>query len=377
MSYRPGLIVGTRPEAIKVVPLIPAFKAADADPVLIVTGQHTDLLAPILSFFEVTPDVHLTSMVPGQSLAELNATLLRELDCVLPTLNLDSIIVQGDTTSAMAGATVGFYRKINVIHVEAGLRTDDLYAPFPEEFNRRVIDQVAHVKFPPTPLTFDRLVSEGLWDRSIMVGNTVIDALLLGLRLIQERGTAPYLQWMHEIGSDRSLRRVLVTTHRRENAGQSLVNICDALIQIIETHDDLEIVLPVHRNPEFYDTIHRRLGSTRRIVLTEPLPYDRLIWMMSQSAVVLTDSGGLQEEAPALNIPVLVMRDVTERPEGVSAGCAKLVGTDTSTIVRSVTQLLTDKNAYKTMAESPNPYGDGTSCHQIVSYLLSQFNNEG
>jgi len=374
MTYRVGLVIGTRPEAIKMAPLVAACQVAEGiTPVVIVTGQHTELLAPVLAFFGINPDVELQVMVPGQSLIDLNARLLTELGRVMPSLNLEAVLVQGDTTSALAGAMVGFYQKIVVGHIEAGLRTDDLYAPYPEEFNRRVIDQVAQVKFPPTSEALARLQSEGLGTHSVMVGNTVIDALLLGLKLISERGTQPYVDWMSQIGCRPAARRILVTTHRRENSGAPLAQICTALRQLVATHPDLEIVLPVHRNPEFFGTIHRELGGVDRIILLEPLSYDRLIWLMQESTLVLTDSGGLQEEAPTLNKPVLVMRDVTERPEGVTAGCAALVGTDTDPIVSAVNRLLSDTAAYSKMAESLNPYGDGTASVQIVNYLLSNF----
>ncbi len=377
MTYRPGIIIGTRPEAIKMAPLVAAFRETEGiKPIVIVTGQHNELLHPVLSFFGIFPEVELGVMVRGQSLAELNSRLLFELDRVIPTLNLNSILVQGDTTSALAGAMVGFYRKIDVVHIEAGLRTDDLYAPFPEEFNRRVIDQVAMVKFPPTEASLTRLVAENLGANAVMVGNTVIDALLLGLQLIDQRGVQPYHEWMASLGCVPGARRILVTTHRRENGGAPLDQICWALRQLLDENPELEILLPVHRNPEFFDTIHRRLKDTRRMILLEPLPYDKLIWAMSQSTLVLTDSGGLQEEAPALNKPVLVMRDVTERPEGVTSGCAVLVGTSQAKIVNEVTRLLRDPEAYSAMAGSPNPYGDGTASRQIVNYLKSHFTQE-
>jgi UDP-N-acetylglucosamine 2-epimerase (non-hydrolysing) len=373
MSVRVGIIIGTRPEAIKLAPLIPALRRQNMTPVVVLTGQHRELLTPILSFFDIIPDLHLDGMVPGQSLGDLTARLLHLLDQELTPLDLTAIVVQGDTTSALAGAMIGFYHKIPVIHVEAGLRTDDIASPFPEEFNRRTIDQISHLKFPPTDVALAQLKADRLDHNAYVVGNTVIDALFLGLNLIQVRGDDEYVAWTRAIGCSPARKKMLVTTHRRENAGQPLRSICMALKQLLADHSDLEIILPVHRNPEFYTMIHDTLGTVDRMILLEPLPYDQLIWLMNQSTLILTDSGGLQEEGPALNKPVLVMRETTERPEGVDAGCARLVGTATPTIVDAVTQLLHSKTAYEAMANRPNPYGDGTASDQIVSIIQSKF----
>ena len=368
--HRCAIVIGTRPEAIKMAPIVAALKADSLiEPVVVVTGQHDELMAPVLRFFELEADFKLNVLVPGQSLALLNSRLLSMLDGVVRDKQIDSVMVQGDTTSAMAGATVGFYHRLPVFHVEAGLRTNDIYAPFPEEFNRRVIDQVATLKFPPTEIALQNLEKDGLQANSIVVGNSVIDALLLGLRLIDERGQERYNAWMNGIGFQAGRRRILVTTHRRENIGEPLLNICRALRTLSDRYPDLEIALPVHKNPAFFSVIHEELGGRDRIYLLDPLPYDELIWLMNQSDIIVTDSGGLQEEAPALDKPVIVLREVTERPEGVDAGCARLVGTDFSKIVESVSMLLNDSATYQSMAQCLNPYGDGTTSDQIIRHI--------
>ncbi|NBV42220.1 UDP-N-acetylglucosamine 2-epimerase (non-hydrolyzing), partial [bacterium] len=251
--HRCAIVIGTRPEAIKMAPIVAALKADSLiEPVVVVTGQHDELMAPVLRFFELEADFKLNVLVPGQSLALLNSRLLSMLDGVVRDKQIDSVMVQGDTTSAMAGATVGFYHRLPVFHVEAGLRTNDIYAPFPEEFNRRVIDQVATLKFPPTEIALQNLEKDGLQANSIVVGNSVIDALLLGLRLIDERGQERYNAWMNGIGFQAGRRRILVTTHRRENIGEPLLNICRALRTLSDRYPDLEIALPVHKNPAFF-----------------------------------------------------------------------------------------------------------------------------
>ncbi|NDC82190.1 UDP-N-acetylglucosamine 2-epimerase (non-hydrolyzing) [bacterium] len=377
MTYSIGVIIGTRPEAIKLAPIINTLRSDSRfTTTVIITGQHDTLLHPVLSFFDITPDVQLNVIVPGQSLSQLNSKLLSELDPLVSKYHLNGIIAQGDTTSALAGAMVGFYNKLDVFHVEAGLRTDDLYAPYPEEFNRRVIDEVATAKFAPTPESLNRLIREGKKDHAVNVGNTVIDALFLGLRLIDQRGHQRYHDWYSSIGGSPDRRSILVTTHRRENAGDPLVEICAALKEIASQHPTIDIMLPVHKNPQFYSTIYSELSGIHQIKLLDPLPYDQLLWIMTQSTLVLTDSGGLQEEAPSLNKPVLVMRDVTERPEGVAAGCAALVGTTRFQIVTSVTNLLCNPTHYHSMASASNPYGDGHASDTIISYIATHFLKE-
>ncbi len=366
-----GVVIGTRPEAIKLAPLITQLRA-DGMPVdVVVTGQHRELLTPILDFFDHQPDLTLDTLVPGQSLGQLTSRLLSGLDDWAAVQTLSAIVVQGDTTSALAGAMIGFYRQIPVVHVEAGLRTASINSPFPEEFNRRTIDQFATLKFPPTATAMANLVADRQHNQAWVVGNTVIDALQLGLRLIDARGEAPYERWASQVGVRMDHRRILVTTHRRENAGEGIQNICGAILDIVAAFPDVQIMLPVHRNPAFYDRVHGELGRHPQIVLVDPLPYDQLIWSMRNATLILTDSGGLQEEAPALDKPVLVMRDSTERPEGVQAGCARLVGTNRDAIVAAVSELLTRPDRYQAMANSPNPYGDGTASAQISHRLRS------
>jgi len=365
--YRLGIVIGTRPEAIKLAPLVRALAGTDLQPVVIMTGQHDTLMAPVAGFFGLRGDHVLDVMVPGQSLAALHANLLHALDGVMP--EVDAVVVQGDTTSALAGAMAAFYHGRPVFHVEAGLRTASIESPFPEEWNRRVIDELATLRFAPTPQALDTLIAEGRGQGSWMVGNSVIDALKLGLHMIDAQGDAPYRDWALRHGLLQRSHLILVTTHRRENAGAPLQRMLAALRQLVTTFQDVELVLPVHQNPAFKPVIMGALAGVPGIALVDPLPYDQLLWLLRQSRMVLTDSGGLQEEAPALNKPVLVMRDETERPEGVAAGCARCVGTHTQAIVDAVTMVLTQPHIEAQMAGATNPYGDGITCQRIVSHI--------
>lgn len=365
--YRLGVVIGTRPEAIKLAPLVRALAGTDLRPVVIMTGQHDTLMAPVADFFGLRGDHVLNVMVPGQSLGALHAQLLQALDGVMP--DVDAVVVQGDTTSALAGAMSGFYHRRPVFHVEAGLRTSSIDTPFPEEWNRRVIDELATLRFAPTPQALNTLVAEGRGQGSWMVGNSVIDALRLGLEMIDEHGDGPYREWAARHGLLLRPHLILVTAHRRENAGEPLTHIIAALRQLVAAFPEVGIVLPVHQNPAFKPVITGALAGVPGIALVDPLPYDQLLWLLRHCRLVLTDSGGLQEEAPALNKPVLVMRDETERPEGVAAGCARCIGTRTDAIVSNVTALLTDPHLEAQMAAATNPYGDGTTCQQIVAHI--------
>ncbi|NDD66410.1 UDP-N-acetylglucosamine 2-epimerase (non-hydrolyzing) [bacterium] len=365
--YRVGIVIGTRPEAIKLAPLVRALQETDMTPVVIMTGQHDTLMAPVADFFGLRGDHVLGVMVPGQSLAALHANLLHALDGVMS--DVDAVVVQGDTTSALAGAMAAFYHHRPVFHVEAGLRTASIKAPFPEEWNRRVIDEVATLRFAPTQQALDTLRAEGRGDGAWLVGNTVIDALQMGLDLMDAQGDTPYRDWAVRQGLLRRPHLMLVTTHRRENAGEPLQHIIAALRQLVVMFPDVEIVLPVHQNPAFKPVITGALQGVPGIALVDPLPYDQLLWLLRECRLVLTDSGGLQEEAPALHKPVLVMRDETERPEGVAAGCARCIGTRTDHLVAAVTELLTQPTVAHQMATAINPYGDGTACQQIVSHI--------
>jgi UDP-N-acetylglucosamine 2-epimerase (non-hydrolysing) len=337
-----------------------------------VTGQHRTMLDQVMDFFSITADYDLELMRPNQTLTDITAEALKGIyDIINTRYKPDYVVVQGDTTTAMTGALAGFYNKISIIHIEAGLRSGDKFSPFPEEMNRVLIGRMADLHFAPTEKARQSLLDEGISENKIWnVGNTVIDALLLGLETIKESKIHIYEDYFSFL--DNSKRLVLVTGHRRENFGRPFENICEALWQLAEENPDIEIVYPVHLNPNVQEPVHRILKNHPRIHLIQPLEYPYLIWLMSKSYVVITDSGGIQEEAPALGKPVLVMRDVTERTEGVDAGTAKLVGTDKDRIVNECQRLLSDKAAYNQMAVSVNPYGDGTTCRQIMQVLIAK-----
>jgi UDP-N-acetylglucosamine 2-epimerase (non-hydrolysing) len=368
-------VFGTRPEAIKLTPLIKKLLNKDEfDVKVCVTGQHRKMLDQVLEFFEIKVDFDLNLMKPDQTLADITGDALKGVYSVIENnFRPDYVIVQGDTTTAMVGALAGFYAKIKVIHIEAGLRSGDKYSPFPEEMNRILIGRLCDMHFTPTATSYQNLVDEGvdssrIWD----VGNTVIDALLMGLENIRKCKTSEFDNYYSFIG--KQSRIVLVTGHRRENFGEPFENICHALISIADANPDVEIVYPVHLNPNVQTPVNRLLKGHKRIHLIEPLEYPKLIWLLERSYIVITDSGGIQEEAPALGKPVLVMRDVTERMEGVIAGTAKLVGTDKDRIIREANILLKSEIAYSEMAKAVNPYGDGTTGDKIVKILTDVIN---
>jgi UDP-N-acetylglucosamine 2-epimerase (non-hydrolysing) len=363
-------VFGTRPEAIKMAPLIKAMeKDGHFLSKVCVTGQHRKMLDQVLEFFHIVPDFDLQLMKENQTLADITAGVVKGVDQIIKEeFRPDYIIVQGDTTTAMAGALAAFYSKVKVIHIEAGLRSHDKYSPYPEELNRILIGQIADLHFAPTPTAVRNLLSDGVDESSVWnVGNTVIDALLTGLAIIKDHDSTVYDSYFNFV--DRTKRLILVTGHRRENFGGPFENICQAIKTIAEKNPDVEIVYPVHMNPQVRTTVGNILSDVPRVHLIEPLDYSRLIWLLNMSTLVLTDSGGIQEEAPALGKPVLVLRDVTERTEGVEAGTAKLVGTNYENIVTSCQELLTDGALYQKMAKSVNPYGDGTTSTQIISVL--------
>lgn len=362
-------IFGTRPEAIKVAPLIKEFKKHPKrfDVKVCVTAQHRQMLDQILNFFEIRPDYDLNLMQPNQTLFDITGKGLSALQAVLEDCKPDNIMVQGDTTTAFIGALAGFYKKISVSHIEAGLRSHDKYSPFPEEINRILAGQIAEYHFAPTPQSAMNLKKSGIKKNIWVVGNTVIDALFLGLKILKQRNYTPN-KVLNQV--DFSKRVILVTGHRRENFGTPLENICRALLTLVERFDDVEIVYPVHLNPMVQEPVKRILKDNKRIHLIEPLDYPDLIWLLNKSYLVLTDSGGIQEEAPSLGKPVLVTREVTERMEGVKAGTAKLVGTDHAKIVKEATALLSNKMRYKAMAAKVNPYGDGKTSQKIVDVFV-------
>jgi UDP-N-acetylglucosamine 2-epimerase (non-hydrolysing) len=366
-------VFGTRPEAIKMAPLVRGFKAEESFEVKVcVTGQHRQMLDQVLDFFNITADFDLALMKPNQTLTDITADALKGIYNVMTTqFSPDYVVVQGDTTTAMAGALAGFYTKTKVIHIEAGLRSEDKFSPFPEEMNRVLIGRMADLHFAPTEKARQSLLNEAISeDRVWNVGNTVIDALLLGLDTIKGSNNPQYENYFNFLDKNKLL--ILVTGHRRENFGEPFENICHSLLDIAEKNPDVEIVYPVHLNPNVQEPVRRILKNHKRIHLVEPLDYPYLIWLLNQCYLVITDSGGIQEEAPALGKPVLVMRDVTERTEGVEAGTALLVGTNKERIVTACQRLLTDDVAYSNMAKAVNPYGDGTTCQQIINILIGE-----
>jgi len=364
-------VFGTRPEAVKMAPVVHELKrTAGIESFVCVTAQHRQMLDQVLDLFDIRPDVDLDLMRDDQSLAELGARIFSGLDPVLEKLNPDWVLVQGDTTSVAIASLLAYYRRIRVGHVEAGLRTHDKWQPFPEEINRRVAGVVADLHFAPTEWARQNLLREGVPDPAIAVtGNPVIDALHI---VAQQAVPEEVHQLLGKLGIRKNGQRlVLVTAHRRENFGEPLENICAALMELA-SRGDVEIVYPVHLNPNVQEPVYRLLGNVVHITLLPPLDYLPLVQLMKRSAIVLTDSGGIQEEAPAFGVPVLVLREVTERPEGVDAGVLKLVGTDCSLIVREATRLLDNASAYAAMAKAVNPFGDGQSAGRIVQALIDK-----
>lgn len=353
--------IGTRPEAIKMAPLIHALQAdPDFDCRVLATAQHRQMLDQVLEIFGIVPDIDLDIMQPGQTLTGLTGRLLLRLEEVLACEKPDAVIAQGDTTTVLATALAAFHERIPFGHVEAGLRTGDLDSPFPEEMNRVVASHLTRWHFAPTGLAADRLLAEGHDGAHIHItGNTVIDALH------HVAATAPDPR----LRLDPALRMLLVTLHRRENFGAPLQRICDALAALIRDNPDVQMVLPVHHNPNVRDVIRARFGALDRVILCEPLDYAAFVGAMQRATLILSDSGGVQEEAPALGKPVLVLRDTTERPEAVMAGVTRLVGTATETIRSAAQELLDNPAAYAAMARRHSPYGDGRAASRIAAVL--------
>lgn len=334
-----------------------------------VTGQHKEMLYQVLDFFSIKPDYDLQVMKPNQTLFGVTARILERIESVIDDSMPDVILVQGDTTSAFIGALAGYYKQVDVAHLEAGLRTGDIYSPFPEEMNRLLIGRIAKYHFAPTERARNALIDEGVDKKSVhLVGNTVIDALLLGVKILRDKAK-DYSSLIEGVDLDKQI--ILVTGHRRENFGDGFDHMFSAIRRLAVDNPTVEIVYPVHLNPNVRKPVKRILSGVKNVHLIEPLDYPELIWLMERSYLVLTDSGGIQEEAPTLGKPVLVMRDVTERQEGVEAGTAKLVGTDESIIYNETTKLLKDDKAYQIMANAINPYGDGTTARKIADILDS------
>ncbi len=367
-SPRPklGVVFGTRPEAIKLAPLVVAGRADPRFRIEVcVTGQHRQMLDQVLAAFHLEPDADLNLMRPGQTLADLTARTLVAVDGWLAASKPDLVLVQGDTTTVLATALAAFYRHVPIGHVEAGLRTGNLRSPFPEEANRVLATRLAALHFAPTPATAANLLREGVpADRVFVTGNTVIDALLHVVRVIED--DPPTIPGVPPDALPPDRRFVLITGHRRENFGDGFENICRAIAALAERFPDVAFVYPVHLNPNVREPVERVLRGRANVILTEPQGYREFIDLFRRCAFVLTDSGGIQEEAPTLGKPVLVMRDTTERPEGVAVGAVKLVGAEFEGIVNAAAELLTDPAAHAAMTGKPNPYGDGTASRRIL-----------
>ena len=374
------LVFGTRPEAIKMCPLVKEFqKYPDVfETVVCVTGQHREMLDQVLRIFEVVPDYDLNIMKQGQDLFDVTSRVLTGMRDVLDEVKPDVVLVHGDTTTSTATALAAFYRQIPVGHVEAGLRTHNIYSPWPEEMNRQITGRIATYDFSPTPLSRQNLLDEGVAEDKITVtGNTVIDALQMVVACIKDN-----LALQHQLSSQlldagydvsRNKRMVLITGHRRENFGEGFISICTAIRDLATKYPEVDFVYPMHLNPNVRKPIHKIFGENLEdlgnLFFIEPLEYLDFVFLMEKSTLVLTDSGGIQEEAPGLGKPVLVMRDTTERPEALDAGTVKLVGTDYDRIVVEVSRLLDDTAEYDAMSHAVNPYGDGHACERIVEEL--------
>jgi UDP-N-acetylglucosamine 2-epimerase (non-hydrolysing) len=367
-------VFGTRPEAIKMAPLVHALQASrDLHSAVCTTAQHREMLDQVLHLYEISPDYDLNIMRPGQGLSEITSRIIHQMEPVLDDYQPDIVLVHGDTTTAFTASLAAFYKQIPIGHVEAGLRTGNLYSPWPEEANRKLTDALANYHFAPTAEAQMNLLAENVPAQKITItGNTVIDGLLWIREKIEN---SPLLQRrlrdrFRFLNPDKKL--ILLTAHRRESFGQGLENMCQALRTIALNHPDAEIVYPVHPNPHVQRPVNRLLRGISNIHLIEPLEYPSFIYLMMQSYLILTDSGGIQEEAPSLGKPVLVMRDTTERPEAVEAGTVKLVGTDINKIVAAVSQLLEHQDAYDRMSRAHNPYGDGHACDRIINALHAE-----
>ncbi|MBY0065614.1 non-hydrolyzing UDP-N-acetylglucosamine 2-epimerase [Empedobacter falsenii] len=372
MKTKHLIIFGTRPEAIKMAPLVQEFKKhTEFDTKVCVTAQHREMLDQVLDFFHITPDYDLNLMKPNQNLFTLTADIITDLKVVLDDFQPDYVYVHGDTTTTMAASIASFYAGAKVCHVEAGLRTHNKRSPFPEEINRQVAGRICDYHFAPTTQSKVNLLKENIKEEDILVtGNTVIDALLDSSLRVNEIFNKEIEELKNVV--DTSKKLILVTGHRRENHGQGFINICEALKEIAITHQNVQIIYPVHLNPNVQQPVHEILSGIDNIQLIDPLAYPAFVWLMTQSYLIITDSGGVQEEAPSLGKPVLVMRDTTERPEAVDAETVILVGTDKDVIVREANELLTNESRYQAMSELHNPYGDGKACERIVNFIKSR-----
>lgn len=365
------IIFGTRPEAIKMAPLVKEFQNnSEFETKVCVTAQHREMLDQVLDFFDITPDYDLDLMKPNQNLYSLTSDIILGLKPILEEFNPDYVYVHGDTTTTMAASIAAFYAGAKVCHVEAGLRTHNKFSPFPEEINRQVTGRIADLHFAPTIQSKNNLLQENVKEDSIIItGNTVIDALIESSEKVKEIENTEIDNLKKIV--DPAKKLILVTGHRRENHGQGFKDICHALKEIATTNKDVQIIYPVHLNPNVKKPVYKILGDTNSINLVDPLAYPAFVWLMNQSYLIITDSGGVQEEAPSLGKPVLVMRDTTERPEAVEAGTVILVGTNKELIVKECNDLLINTNRYQKMSALHNPYGDGKACQRIAKHIIS------
>ncbi|HVT90994.1 MAG TPA: UDP-N-acetylglucosamine 2-epimerase (non-hydrolyzing) [Tepidisphaeraceae bacterium] len=373
-KLRPLFLIGTRPEAIKMAPIIHQCQTQSDDVAAIVctTGQHKELLQQVIDYFQVPVERDLALMQPDQTLAGLTARCITAVDQLLAELKPDCVVGQGDTTTVLCAAMAAFYRRLPFVHIEAGLRTGNLYSPWPEEMNRRVASIVTAVHCAPTQGAVNNLLREGADPKTVhLTGNTVIDALMSSI----ERERARENDWQKQFPMVGKSRMVLITGHRRENFGAGFEQICLAIAALSKQFPDVQFVYPVHLNPNVQKPVRALLSTLNNVHLLPPASYPAFVWLMDRSTVILTDSGGVQEEAPSLKKPVLVMRDTTERPEAVDAGAAELVGTDSARIIQRVGLLLTDQNEYRRRQIATNPYGDGKASQRIVQLMLQMKRN--
>jgi UDP-N-acetylglucosamine 2-epimerase (non-hydrolysing) len=368
------LVFGTRPEAIKMAPLI---KALEEDkyfqPKVCITAQHREMLDQVLQIFDIIPDYDLNLMKPGQDLYDITTNVLLGMKSVLNDFNPDIVLVHGDTSTTSACALAAFYEKTKVGHIEAGLRTNNIYSPWPEEANRQITGIIAEYHFAPTSTSKNNLIKENKNKKNIVVcGNTVVDALFLALKKIKNDNklkTQIEDTIMKQYQLNKNKKFILVTGHRRENFGEGFINICNAIKKIAKDNPSIDIVYPVHLNPNVQEPVRKMLSKSQNIFLIDPLSYECFIYIMSKSYFIITDSGGIQEEAPSLGKPVLLMRDTTERPEAVEAGTVKVVGTDSRVIIEESQKLIDDKNTYRQMSTSVSPYGDGHASKKVLEFL--------
>lgn len=368
------VVFGTRPEVIKMASVILQIQQSPhLESIICVTGQHKEMLQSVMDIFQIKPDFNLNIMKPNQTLSHIMQSVLLGVETVIHSTKPDAMLVHGDVTSAVAAAMAGFYNNTPVYHVEAGLRTGNIYAPWPEEMNRKLVANLAQVHYAPTATARDNLRQENIQDNAILVtGNTVIDSLMLIQKKIYDDHALQQFLADRFSFLDKNKKLILVTGHRRENFDGGLSRMCQALVKIADTHPDVQIVYPVHLNPHVTSTVHHVLKNHASIFLIEPLDYLPFVYLMMRSYLIITDSGGIQEEAPSLGKPVLVTRDVTERPEAVVAGTVKLVGTDIEMIVSTVHDLLTQPKAYQAMTHKHNPYGDGYAAKRIVDDMMKR-----